>query len=487
MDRDYKVVYKAKEVGRSDDDLSRRRIPTALDPYDYPNDRDELKRGVAEAKIRASRKYYNDSHDDFDEPLSRQVARSDYRDDRSLASATEGTATKLTKTTYNVTSDRAGRDAYVTGARSVTTSGPAPSSSASQMREDGQRDITPTRYDPRPPPPPRDYLPAGYNVEVARPQHGVYIVETARGNDIDVYVGHKDIDRGFGGIRDERYIEDAYGRGPSPDVRPKPYYRDGYAYYDQRGDTRSSTRALESSGPYASGAREVDDITIRDTRMQESRRDVPRSAARTVDKEEWRVINEAPDDNANMSFKDPFHDGRAIDGRGRPRSVSQAKPPPEDDYVMVTPPRAARHRERSSENIRSAMFREDRYTPEERLMRRRSRSAHFREGDVPRHSAGEQRHERPGEEARLYGGNLPHYDEYSERDYVDYEYRDTVRQDVRESAYDGQYDGRYPPQMGASRPRRHHHHRHHQDHDNTEDDQSYYSDRKDYRKDTRYY
>ena len=101
MDRDYRKPYRSGEVDPRDADVydaPRRRIPTALDPYLYPEDRDELKRNIAEVKARNA-KYHLDEYRDYDPPARREVSR----DDISTSTIKEAARAGTTKTTYSVT------------------------------------------------------------------------------------------------------------------------------------------------------------------------------------------------------------------------------------------------------------------------------------------------------------------------------------------------------------------------------------------------
>ena len=109
MERDYKSVHRYGDSdSRIDNEYgSRRRIPTALDPYEYPDDRDELKRNIAEVKARNKRyqEQFEYSRDDRAYPRP-QTSRTTY----SVGDAGIGRERELTRLNPAPRSVRRGHD-----------------------------------------------------------------------------------------------------------------------------------------------------------------------------------------------------------------------------------------------------------------------------------------------------------------------------------------------------------------------------------------
>lgn len=190
-ERDYRVTYKTREV---DDDRPRRRIPTALDPYLYPEDRDELKRNVALARVGASR-YANEGREPQDFETS--VRRETIRDDVSRTTARGPAQPGATKTTYSVTSAGLEKESEVTLRGATKTreptvaAGPSPSvSRRSEYREVDDIEIDRERTTTMPirtvrastkPYDDQDYsrYDRVYEVERPRKENGVYVIDAS--------------------------------------------------------------------------------------------------------------------------------------------------------------------------------------------------------------------------------------------------------------------------------------------------------------------
>lgn len=491
-DRDYRITYKTREVDRDSEryEGSRRRIPTALDPYDYPNDRDELKRGVAESRVRNAR--YRDDYREYESPVRRETM---IRDEVSTSTARDTQQLGATKTTYSVTSAGLEKESEV----SVRTPGatvPREAASVSRHtdyreRDDRELSRTSTRtsaraYDDR------DYSRTErvYDVERPRREPGPYVVDMRDAEILEIYPGGKirESDRGFAGYRNDPYSEapsrSSYVRGPAP---RSPAFRQSETIAVERDDVRTSAPSVQGGGPYMSGARQDRAPTAASAaRSQTDFRGPSRTSTRIIedDKTSTHVAPYGPsrstvrreeDDFAFVektttrdraptireTFRDPFseepppRDPETPRGRGRVSTFEQS--PPENDYVMVSPQRdnatiaSGRQTSAAGAVMKSAMFREDSYTPEERLQRRRSRSVGFRETETDGHHAGERFHERPGAEAEMMGKYLNHYRVDNERDRMDYEYSSRgSRRDV-ELDYDRRDYERMRPQRRTSR------------------------------------
>lgn len=485
------MTYRGREVDQRDADrydAPRRRIPTALDPYAYPDDRDELKRNIAMVKARNA-KYHSDERGDYDPPLRRDVSR----DDISTKSVRGTTRPDTTKTTYSVTSAGLEKE-------SETISRPtAPvDTSAVLTRYDRQErgDYEPARSSIRGPTRPYDDREFArteriYETERPRREAGGYVVDMRDADVIDVYSGSgaRGGDPGFVGYRGDPYddaLRDPYSRGPPP----RDYgYRRSEAVIVDRDDGRTSASSLKSGGPYMSGARTERAPTAIAARSQTSFREAPpRSSPRVYaedlttkkpaygpsrtltrgDEEDWGFIERTTQDarapSVRESLRDPNYDDAYADTpRGRGRSSTFNKPPSEAEYVMVSPPREGApsgtnaRSGATAQTLRSAIFNESSYTPEERLRRRRSRSISFRDEEAQGHHVGEGKyHERPGAEAVMMGRYLNSYDANDDR--MDYAYSSRSRRDPQERDYD--YDTRernsakYAPQRVRSRSRR---------------------------------
>ncbi|KAK5098145.1 hypothetical protein LTR70_004390 [Exophiala xenobiotica] len=502
MEKDYRVTYRSREVDPRDADrydAPRRRIPTALDPYVYPEDRDELKRNVAQAKARNAR-YQSDEYRDYEAPVRRELTRDD------VSTSTRETAKPgATKTTYAVTSAGLEKASEVstrapaaarTSAPAPAPVDPAPSISRYDRRErdDYEAPRSATRaaaspYDDR------DYPRTERIYETERPRRegGAYVVDLRDVDVIDVRAGQgaQDADRGFAGYRSDPYSDiprDTYSRGP------RDYgYGQAQVGYDDRQGGHTLGAAVDSGGPYISGARpgrapqsvasrsqnsfrgpaprtstRVYDEDIRTIRRAE---EPPRTSARQ-DEDEWGFIERtsardtrAP--SARESFRNRnYQDIPAETPRGRGRGSTYAKEAAEDEYVMVSPPRegaatlkSARSAAGTQQSLRSAMMTENSYTPDERLRRRRSRSISFRDEDARGHERGEGKFvERPGAEAAMMGKHLKSYN--ADDDRMDYAYSSRRRREPQEGEYEYEYDrrerdsARYAPQRVRSKSRR---------------------------------
>lgn len=501
---DYRVTYKTREV---DDDRPRRRIPTALDPYLYPEDRDELKRNVALARVHAPR-YVNEGREPQDFETS--VRRETIRDDVSRTTARGPAPPGATKTTYSVTSAGLEKESEVSlrptkSREPALAAGPSPSAARrSEYREvddieiDRQRTTTmPVRtvrastkpYDDQ------DYsrYERVYEVERPRKENGVYIVDA---RDADVYYGGaRESDRGFAGYRNDVYDED-YRSGPS---RAGPTresdYRKSEVIYSSRDDYRSSAPSVQSGAPYMSGARSEraptaarsqtrldDPLRAANKRYEDDRAAItiakgPSRQSTRREEEDFAFV-ERRDVRAPLvreSFKDPFEGSAAPmpeTPRGRTRASMYSMSPSEDEYVMVSPPQqrpgtAATARASSAgEALRSAMFRGDKYSQEERQQRRRSRSISFRAHEADDHYAGDRYHEPPGQEAaecgrylqsyggKRGGGEVAYTSRSSRRDDRDYDYKSRGGQ-MEEYDYERrEKEVKYPPKKMRSRSRK---------------------------------
>lgn len=516
-ERDYRVTYRSRELDEDERD-GPRRIPTALDPYLYPEDRDELKRNIAMMKAR-NRGYEDDYrrttvHDDdhsttavkyksrpstrttmYDDPLS-TVVRENTREN-----ARPGT----TKTTYSVTeaglereSDRARRPVQPSRqdtvfpeesisrqssfeesekinvrrekSRAKTMPHESIAAATSERSRGGSRraDIADDRYYDRYDDREREYSVMDYEVERPQKKGGVYVVD----------IGDS---RGFGGYRGDPY-EDAksgFSRGTSRPVAKE----EKRSVYVERDDVKSSTFA---GAPYVSGARggsksqtEFRGPSRATTRARDDFRETKREptmvsahrggsrAATKFDEDEYpmqiddRRLGRPP--TVTEDFRDPFGpDPSLMSDRGRQRANTF-----EEDYVMVSPPRKSvaptEVSRKSSGPLRSALIKDDSYSPDERRRRRRSRSIQFREAECEHHYAGDRFHQAPGAEACLAGKFLTHYDDPPRRDRgserTDLEYdRRTSRSVGRydRSERDSRYvkEDRYAPQQAPSRSRR---------------------------------
>lgn len=496
MEKDHRVTYRSREVDPRGADrygAPRRRIPTALDPYVYPEDRDELKRNVAQAKARNAR-YQPDEYRDYEAPVRRELSRDD------VSTGIRETAKPgATKTTYAVTSAGLEKASEVStrAPTAARTSAPAPSTSRYDRRErdDYEAPRSATRTVARPYDD-RDYPRTEriYETEKPRREGGAYVVDLLDVDVIDVRAGQgaQEADRGFAGYRGNPYTDtprDAYGRGPAP----RDYgYRPAEAGYDDRQAGRTSAPAVDIGGLYMSGARTERAPQSVTSRSQSFREPPPRASTRVYDEDirltrrteepprtsamqdedEWGFVERtsardtrAP--SARESFRvRNYQDTPAETPRGRGRGSTYAKEVAEDEYVMVSPPRegavtakSARSAAGTQQSLRSAMMTENSYTPDERLHRRRSRSISFRDEDARGHERGEGKFvERPGAEAAMMGKYLKSYD--ADEDRMDYAYSSRNRREPQEREYEYDYDtrerdsARYAPQRVRSKSRR---------------------------------
>lgn len=464
MERDYRVTYRTREIDPRDDvayEKSRRRVPTALDPYRYPEDREELKRNVAEVKAR-NKRYHDDRDRDYDSPSRQGV----YRDDLSNSTVKGTVKPETTKTIYSVTSAGIERETE------TRTAGPVPKAATTIYRQDDDLDYRrPTARGSGRPRNDRDYAPAdgGYVRERPPRETGGYVVDMRDADVIDVYTGSgaRESERGFAGFRNDPYEGDYrrdYGRNST-------YRSSRHREVDRnRGTPSSSASSLQGGGPYMTGARtdrgpvgaasrsqtEFTEAPSRtSTRVYEDELNSqaaahgPSRTSRRRDEEDWGIIERVSTRDAEPAvrenFRDPIYDKPPEVPRGRVRRSTIAS----DDYVMVSLPKeSAATSTTGPVSIRSAMVRQDSYTPEERLQRRRSRSISFREEEAAGHHRGDKFAERPGAEAAMMGRYLKHYDVDDDR--TDRAYSSRSRRDER----DERDVARYPPQRVRSHSRR---------------------------------
>jgi len=498
MERDYRVKYRSREVDPPDADRyegPRRRIPTALDPYAYPEDRDELKRNIALVKARNA-KYQSDEYRDYDTASRREV----HRDENSSYGPKDTAKPGATKTTYAVTEGGLEKESEITMRPPTAARGPAPADPGPSMSRDHRRErddyeiashstrTTARPYDGS------DYARSQglYEIERPRREAGGYVVDMRDADVIDVYAGAgaREPDRGFAGYRGDAYndsVRDTYSRGPPPGDNG--YRRNESGLGHQRGG-RSSGSLVDSGGPYMSGARTERAPTAVASRSQTSFREGPtRNTTRVYDEEltstkrgqgpvrqstrrdeeDWGFVEKTTSRDVRVpsvheSFREPIYDDIPPEtARGRGRASTLTRPPSEPEYVMVSPPREGgataigARPGAGAQSLRSALMTETSYTPEERQRRRRSRSISFRDEDAQGHHVGEGKyHERPGAEAAMMGRYLRRYD--ADDDRMDYAYSSKDRRDPREGEHD--YDrserdsARYAPQRARSRSRR---------------------------------
>jgi len=492
MEKDYKVTYRSREVDPRDADRydePRRRVPTALDPYLHPEDRDELKRNVAEAKARNAR-YQQDDYRDYEAPVRGQIPR----DDVSVG-AREPAKPGAKKTTYSVTSAGLMEKASEVSVRAPTTAArtSVPANPAPPVSRYGRRERDDDYETPRsaaairitaPPYDDREYqrVERAYEPDRPRREGGARVLDLRDVDVLDVRIGTgaQDADRGFAGYRGDSYSDvsrDTYSRA----APPRDYgYRPSEVEYDDRHD-----------GPYMSGARiergpplaaaSVPQSSFRDppprtsTRVYDEdintraprRADEPPRTSTRYDDDEWGFIERAPAAVAVRDTRAPISSSRdSFRNRNnypdipaeipRDRDRGRARNPPtyrakdaDDEYVMVSPPRDREREARSAAGLRSAMMTEASYTPDERLRRRRSRSISFRDEEARGHERGDGKFvEKPGAEAAMMGKYLKSYDVGGgsdvrggdERDDYEYAYGAARGRGERDRAYEYEYD-----------------------------------------------
>lgn len=468
-DRDYRVTYRTREVDRGGERDARRRVPGALDPYLYPDDRDEMKRSVALARVRASRYDSDDRDRDFEISSRRETIR----DDVSNSTARPG----ATKTTYSVNSAGVEKESEVTlrsttkGREStVATSSPAVSR-RTELRErdevevDRERTSTlPIRtsnrasareYD-------RESLRTDPLYEIQRPrkENGLYVIDA---RDADVYIsgGGRDSARTYEGYKDDVYDSEYRSRQSRNGPTRESDYRQSEVVYSSRDDYQSSAPLVNSGTPYMSGGR-LEQVPSRTALRSQTYLDSPSRSSTKVceDDRKSTVISKGPskrstrreeDDFAFVekrdtraptireTFRDPVYDGPPSAApetpRGRTRASMVSMSPSEDEYVMVSPPqqrsgRADTGRASSTGTaLRSAIYRTDAYTEDERRERRRSRSISFRAHEADDHYAGDRYHQPPGEEAAACGKFLNSYGGQRDEQLARYSSRGSVRDD----------------------------------------------------------
>lgn len=440
MDRgDYRVTYRTREVDHDDErfERARTRIPSALDPYRYPDDREELKRAVASTRTRDAR--YEDDY-----PREMPVRQRPLRDDVSESTIKGTQRPGTTKTTYSVTPAGLEKESVISDRVPPTIT----SSRGERRREED-------RYDARSSAPDRINDDRSYRrddrayaferpvVERPRREGGAYVVDTDADH-VSVYAGQglRESDRGFGGFRNDPYNYDSprsgYSRGPA--------HKSSEAVYGQREAGRDD--------PYVSGARQgggsvraSKTVVEDDYQGRRAPYDAPRSVRR-AEEDDFAIVERQSTRDRAPSIKESFRETNygppeTPRGRGRASTVNQSPP---DDYVMVSPPRdsatvmTGRESARTGTSMRSAMVRADSYTAEQRLQRRRSRSINFKDKDCDGHDIGDRWHEEPGTEAAMMGQYLRRYkednrdDRYSSRggrksdeEVYDYEKRDKIQ------------------------------------------------------------
>lgn len=458
-ERDYRVTYKTREIDPRDDDRyedPRRRVPTALDPYRYPDDRDELKRNVALAKARAASRYDTDDYRDLDASVRRDTVRDDFS-----SSTIRGVPRPATtKTTYSVTSAGIEKESEVKTRATTQARGPSAAASTPSMprrtdyREHDDYDLewtstVPVRSSLHPSTRPyddREYsrMERVYDVERPRKENGVYMIDA---RDADVYVSgdSRDFGRDAAEYRSSA-IGDEYWSSQTR-IAPSrvPGSRQSEVVYSNRDNYRSSAPSIHVDSPYMSGARSERPPPA--SRSQTTLHAPSRSSARVCEDDRTTTATQGPSRQSTRrdeedftfverrdtrapsiheSFRDPFHDDTSAPEtlRGRTRASMNTISPFEDKYVVASPPqqRSGTNARGPStgESLRSSMVKDDTYTPEERRQRRRSRSITFRAHEADDHYAGDKYHQPPGAEAAECGRYLKHYGD--ERDRMDFEY-----------------------------------------------------------------
>ena len=479
-DRDYRVTYRSRPL--DSDNIPIRRIPTALDPYEYPEDRAELMRAVAESKARTAR--YRDDYSEYEAPVRR---RDNFRDDISVATSKGPARPGTTKTTYSVTDAGLEKESEV-NAKPPTRAPfqdlpPTGSSRLAQYRERDDFERSSIRNASRPYVDREfDSTERVYDYERPRREGGAYVVDVRDADAVDIYPAAtaRESNRGFGGYRNDPY-DDQPPR--SSYIRPPPTqdlgYRESRVVYTEREDARTSAPSLQDDGAYMSGARQDRAPVVIAARGQSDVRGPTRASTRVFEDDRRstkaatygssrqparreeddfafveRTTTRGRAPSVRESFNDPFESrGEPQTPRGR-TEVGAYTSPPEDEYVMVSPPRQAtsmvsgRQSAATGTSLRSAMLRNDSYTPDERQRRRRSRSINFRDGDIDGHDCGDRFHEQPGAEAAMMGRYLKKYSDDGEKT----EDRQSSRQTGR---YDEYYHNKevYEPQKVRNRSR----------------------------------
>lgn len=477
-DRDYRLLYKSRDIDRDTEryEDARRRLPTALDPYAYPEDRLELKQAVADT--RATNLRLRDDYRKYDSPMRGRAGD----DNASISTVRDAGKAGTTRTTYAVTDSGLAKESEVVthAPTAVSAREPTAPTRAPTYRESDEYDLsrTSTRSSARPYDD-RDYVRSEriYDIERPRREAGGYVVEIGDADIVGIRSGPGLVepDRNVGAYRnDPRSID------PPRDSYPRdaPVRNPGYSrsVYVDRQDARTSATSLDNEQPYMSGARQERAPTMKSARSQGDFRGPPTASTRRDD--DWESTTAAPygpsrqasrqstrreeDDytfvektttrpvpTIHETFRDPFHDEPFGKGGGRSRGDTLTQAPSEADYVMVSPPRdgataiSRRPTETSERTTRSAILKEDSYTAEERQRRRRSRSINFRDQEVDGHFRGEKFCERPGAEAEMMGRYLNHYEDMDRRDQMDYQYSSRGGKKDVDVGYDRRESDRY--------------------------------------------
>lgn len=451
-DRDYKVVYKTRPIGKDD---PRPRIPTAHDPFEP---------ALA------------------NEPVPRR--RTNPRDSSSTIDSSAGTETTRSKTTYQVREHEGSRSAYIDAPRSTRSEfppevpsapsvgsrrsvvvdqrrdNPAPrtSDSASESRQSHDRgliDVDVDRWRGRGRGRGREY----YVDDRRRPVGEPYVIDARQGDIIDISVPSRYGDRHY--EREERrstYDEPSYSRRSEYEHG---YARDPYA------------RPIEEprSGNFIVVDRDVD--RSRSRQQYDDRVSRISTREREYDREDdWRLVDSMRD--TRIGSAQPRENYDEPQSRSRAQTYSS-----EDSYVMVSPRERAREPSMPSvaSTPRSALARGD--YPEPELRRRRSRSISFRDSEASAHDASDRWHERPGNEAQISGEYLRKPVDYDERSdaYSNYQSVRSDFQPMDPNQYASTYRERttpYEPQRDYE-PRKRERSRRRRRDDDTEDG-SYYSE-----------
>lgn len=246
-DRDYRIAYRSRELDREAEryEDTRRRMPTALDPYAYPEDRLELKQAVAETKARNAR--LRDEYRKYDSPTRTRANE----DDVSISTARQPARASTTKTTYSVTDTGLAKESEVT-TRAPTAIPAREPARASTLRDRDQYDEigASTRssraYDDR------DYTRSEriYDIERPRREAGGYVVDIGDADIIGIRSGPGlvESDRGFAGYRNDPYENEPVRRIQTREmpIRSSAYRDSAYA---ERMGPRTSAPSLDDDVP----------------------------------------------------------------------------------------------------------------------------------------------------------------------------------------------------------------------------------------------
>lgn len=538
-DPDYKLVYKTRDIDLRDPDAynkARARIPTALDPYRYPEDYDELKRNVAQVRARNER-YRGEDYLDHEPPRRSATLRDDVSASAGVGIGVGRNSPRpaTTKTTYSVGLRGLEKESETTRPaplpsvgktmrdddfeiRGVSTRGLAPSVARTVKEDDFEISGVSSRGPARPYDN-RDYSRTERIYDIERPERvgGAYMVDMRDASVADVYTGNgaRDADRGLGGYRNDPYEYEReplrdYPRDPPPPPRASTF-RESENFYARDSQRASAPIVVAADRPYMSGARSERAPTVARASRSQADFQAPSRASTRVFEDDRASTKVAPaisrqsvrkeDDDWNFvearrdrapTVKESFRDPIANDPRSPDTLRGRAREETGDDYVTLSPPpKRATERQSiaggasSSGAPRSIMMRDDAYTAEERARRRRSRSIGFNEDQCKGHNAGERFAERPGAEAAMMGRYLKSYNVDDER--MDYEYssrkdrggrgsdKELERRDERDEVYgyERRERERYEPQRQKSVRSKSRRRR-----DEEEDDDRSYVDRK---------